>query len=316
MDRAHPSNYCGGNFQDWLEVNLTEKCNGRCAWCIEKQGWHPSERVDWKRIAETIGKINKRNVILLGGEPTLFKGLQSLIRELTWYNKRVYITTNGSRLSDAWCLWNLQGVTGVNVSIHHWDLEMNRKITGVKIWEDTLKDAIIQLHTMGAKVRLNCNCIKGYIDTKWDVDKMIWFAQNLGFDSIRFAEMKNNEEQFVDLAKIMNYQYGLNDDPYRLGCNTSTVIDGMPVSFRQMCGMQTKLRPCPKNPERYPKQVVYYDGKVYDGWQIEKEGKMTRKELERLLEQVRVGEVTAKAAAKIINAGQDAQVLSGGSCRY
>ena len=32
-------NFCGGNFQDWLEVMLTPACNGKCSWCIEKNGY-------------------------------------------------------------------------------------------------------------------------------------------------------------------------------------------------------------------------------------------------------------------------------------
>jgi hypothetical protein len=40
-DQPHPDNFCGGAFQDWVEVMLTEKCNGKCPWCVEKLGWHP-----------------------------------------------------------------------------------------------------------------------------------------------------------------------------------------------------------------------------------------------------------------------------------
>ena len=43
----HEKNFCGGNFQDWLEVNLTPTCNGNCKWCVEKIGWQPKKHAPW-----------------------------------------------------------------------------------------------------------------------------------------------------------------------------------------------------------------------------------------------------------------------------
>lgn len=42
----------------------------------------------------------------------------------------------------------------------------------------------------------------------------IKFAKSMGANSVRFAELKMDNNNFVDLAKIMDYQYGLNDDPF------------------------------------------------------------------------------------------------------
>ena len=297
---GHPDNFCGGNFQDWLEVNLTPACNANCSWCIENKGWHPKEHADWFTICNTIVEEGRKNVILLGGEPTLHPDLQDIIEELYANDLNVYITTNGSMLTPEWVNTKLKYVHGVNISIHHSTKDRNAEITGIHLNEVDLAKSIDILHRHEATVRFNCNCISGYIDNEEEILAYIAWAKKIGADSVRFAELKGADKSFVDLAKILDHKYGLNDDPFQLGCNKNCVIDGMLVNFRQMCGMQTDLRPCPQNPRRIFKPVVYYDGKVYDGWQLKKENDMTKRELKDILEMVADGRMQISEAADII----------------
>jgi MoaA/NifB/PqqE/SkfB family radical SAM enzyme len=290
-DIPNPLNFCGGNFQDWLEVNLIDTCNGKCMWCIEKDGFHPSQHADWKDIAVAILETNKKNIILLGGEPTLYKDLRQLCLFLTHHNRFVWITTNGSLITEDFIKKTFLispptinatnsknkitkencALYGMNISIHHYNLHRNSEITGINIDYFALSKAIKLLKEMGVKTRLNCNCINGEIDNLIKIYNYIFFAKNLGVDKVRFAELKMDKDKFVDLAKILKYQYGLNDDPFKHGCNHDAIVMGMPVNFRQMCGLQSKLRPRPENPKQYKKQVLYYDGKIYNGWQTKQE---------------------------------------------
>jgi len=301
MDIGHPDNFCGGNFRDWLEVNLTPACNAKCSWCVENHGWHPKEHANWFKICQTIVEEGKKNVILLGGEPTLHPDLADIVEELAANDKNVYITTNGSMLTPEWVRENLNGIHGVNLSIHDCDSHKNEEITGITLDFQALRNAIYELHDMGAEVRFNCNCIQGYVDSEETIRRYIAWAHRMGADSVRFAELKHDDNSFVDLAKVFNYEYGLNDDPFNCGCNKNCEIDGMPVNFRQMCGFQTSLRPKPDNPQRVYKPVVYYDGKVYNGWQLKKESDMDQRDLERILENVENGHITAKEAQILIN---------------
>jgi hypothetical protein len=269
------NNACSGTqFQDWLEVNLTPVCNASCEWCVEKRGWHPQEKASWETIVEAAIQSGKKNIILLGGEPTLHKNLFDIIEKLVAANLNVWITTNGSMLTRGFAE-KLRGIKGVNISCHHYDLGMNEMVTGVMLSHNSLIDVIQMLHKNGAIVRMNCNCIEGYIDSKDDIQKYIRWAKSIGADGIRFAELKFSNE-FIDLAKVFKYQYGLNDNPFVEGCWKDTVIDDMPVNFRQMCGIQTSKRPMPENPEQVAKEVLYYDGKLYDGWQVPKEKNMRK----------------------------------------
>jgi hypothetical protein len=189
----------------------------------------------------------------------------------------VFITTNGSMLSRDFILEHLRHLNGINISIHHHNLDKNKEITGIKLDWSKLKLAIIALRVLEIPVRFNCNCIDKYIDSADEMAEYIDWAKDFGVNSIRFAELKLDDENFVDLAKILRHQHGLNDDPFVLGCHQDTVINGMPVNFRQMCGLQTIKRPQHQDVKQYLKQVLYYDGIIYDGWQTQKDELMNKK---------------------------------------
>ncbi len=294
-------NFCGGGFPDWLEVMLTEKCNGTCSWCIERDGWHPDIRVDCLGIAAAALRHGALNIILLGGEPTLYRDLVSLIAILTIHGRRVWITTNGSLLTRQYIANTLPQIFGVNISLHHYDAAKNKAITGVLIKNANLIQSIQELHKGGAVVRLNCNCIKGAIDSVPQIEQYVEFAKRIGADKVRFAELKQDESQFVDLAKLLNYKYGLNDNPFLGGCNSDAVINGMPVNFRQMCGLQTSRRDRPKDPEQIMKDVLYYDGHIYDGWQLaEKETIMDGTNALRILKNVASGDLLPTEALTLL----------------
>jgi len=327
FDIPNPNNFCGGNFQDWLEVYLTSKCNGKCLWCIDKKGFHPKEHVSVNVLVKKIVESGKKNIILLGGEPTLYPNLQELIRKLNIEHKNVYLTTNGSNLDKRFVDLNLIGLTGLNISIHDYNLRYNYFITGIYI--NNLEEKLKNIQLSGIEVRLNCNCIKGYIDNKDKVLEYIEFAKNMGVHKVRFAELKDSDEEFVNLVKMFTYNYGLNEDPYKLGCNHNTVINGVNVNFRLMCGFQTNFRPKPKNPKQIGKNVLYYNGIIYDGWQMkpknkQKETKMTDKELIRLLNDVYDNETTTqeafykikKALEKLETENKDLKTYSYNNCRY
>lgn len=270
MNQPHPNNFCGCGFTDWLEVNLTPECNGKCTWCVERRGWHPKRFAPWREIADAAIASGRKNIILLGGEPTLHPHLGNIIRYLRAYGLNPWLTTNGSLLTEQWVKDNLEGVEGVNISIHHYAFFMNKEITGVTLDRGILFGAIGQLHNMGASVRFNCNCIRGYIDSEEEMHYYAEWAKEMGSDKVRFAELKYDTENFVDLANTLSYAHGLNDNPYICGCSKGAVWDGMQVDFRQMCGLQTRRRPCPANPKIIPHPVLYYDGNIYDGWQQKK----------------------------------------------
>lgn len=270
MTKPHKDNFCGGAYQDWLEVKLTNKCNGRCPWCIEKNGFKPRHEAAWHEMFSAILKTGKRNVLLLGGEPTLHQHLEKLLRHLHEEGVKTHITTNGSRLTQEFVISNFKTLTGINISIHHYDLSKNEAITGIRLLN--LYRSVRALHHLGIQVRLNCNLIEGKIDSKKKIENYLEFAKGLGIFDVRFAELKGPDGGFVDLNKILEGKHGLNDDPFTKGCVKTAVIEGIMVNFRQMCGIQTPHRAKPPCPEQCHKEVLYPDGKIYPGWLTQEEG--------------------------------------------
>lgn len=267
----NPRNFCGGAYDDWLEVMLLDACNGRCAWCVERGGYRPKHRASVLEMAQAILAAPERNVILLGGEPTLHPDLGYLIKA-TRDEKAMYVTSNGSRIDPRFVAEVLDGIVGLNLSIHHYDLAVNREITGIDLDEETLEWAVVECRRRGIAVRLNCNVIRGRIATLEAVRGYIHWAQDRGIWSVRFGELRNSPE-FVSLVDVMSDEsrgYGLNEEPFVLGCHKEVEIEGSHVAFRQVCGLQTRNRPMPANPKSvYPKHVLYYDAKLYEGWQKE-----------------------------------------------
>jgi organic radical activating enzyme len=325
MTQANMNNFCGGNFTDWLEVLLTERCNGKCSWCVEKRGYHPKEHAEVSKLVQMINTSNKQNILLLGGEPLLFKDIKTLISQIS--NKNIYITTNGSMLKKEFIKENLIGIKGLNISIHHYDLIKNQEIVGIKLSLSDLIDSIKECQNQGIEVRFNCNLIGNYIDSDTKIYEYIDWAKSIGANRVRFAELKFDDDNFVDLTTLFGTNYGLNNNPFIYGCNQNVVINDMPVNFRQMCGFQTSKRVLPDNPEGIGrKEVLYYDGKLYDGWQIEErkdeddmtEGeirKIVRDEMEKvLMEHKNLTTITIKEIERIAN--NAASRNSGGYCQY
>ncbi len=310
MTKPNSKNFCGGNFSSWLEIMLEPRCNGKCSFCIEKDGFRPNYKMPWKDLADAILKTNKQDLILLGGDPSLYPHLGELVNYLHDYGRSVSITTNGGRLKNKDFCEKLQHISHLNISIHHFDLAINKQITGIELTYSALQNAIARIHRFGTKVRINCNCIGGYIDSKELILMFINGAKDMGADSVRFAELKN-DGRFVDLAKIFDYQYGLNDEPFTLGCHQDAVINGMPINFRQMCGLQTDMRPKIIDPEQILKQVMYYNGKIYNGWQKERKvimKKVDKDSVKEILDQVRSGKLSVEEAQKLIQKLSDSLV--------
>ena len=315
MGTPNAKNFCGGAFEDWLEVNLTDRCNARCAWCIERSGWHPTHHASWLELVEQMLASHKTNIILLGGEPTLHPQLDKIVQALRGAGRRPWMTTNGTRMTRDWVTRNLRGLFGINLSIHHYEPKRNEEITGLSLQWDLLRDAITALHEMDVVVRFNCNCITGYVDSVETIRQYARWVTEMGGDKIRFAELKGDDAGFVDLAAILDHKYGLNDNPFRDGCNSDAVIDGVPVNFRQMCGLQTGRRPRPDAPSTRVKPVLYYDGKMYQGWQLTGDHAMTKKEIVAILKQVKEGTLSVEDAAKKLKEEGTLSPISS-SCQY
>lgn len=262
------NNPCMGVYGKCLDVKITNICNGNCNFCIEKDGLK-TENVSVDKLIESTNKLKDyKKVLILGGEPLLYPYLYEYLEGIKEKDE-IYITTNGSLLTES-IIYNIASyLTAINISIHHYDEDKNSQIIKTRVDFNQIQKSIKVLKSYGVGVRINTNLIKGGIDTQEKAIMMILFAKLLGSDTIRFAELQNLQncsELFVDASNIFN---DIHKNPFTDGCEQElNIVDGIKVYLRLTCGIVNPLKEKPLNTNRKGSEtkVMYTNSKVYNGW--------------------------------------------------
>lgn len=265
---CHMNNPCNGFYGKCLDVKITNACNGKCGFCIEKYGYRPGGVSVYRLIEATNALEDYQTVLILGGEPFLYPELDKYLEGIK-DKKEIYITTNGSRFAS----WSMDMIasylTAVNISMHYYSQAGNAAVVGTDVDFIDIYKAIKEFKNAGVKVRVNANLIDGYLDNKTDVQLMISAAKNLGVDEIRFAELQNCTNQYVSAAGLFDDFPDDGDDPFSQGCERLIYADAnFKVWLRLACGLVNPNRTAPVCPVRKGSQtkVLYPDGTVSDGW--------------------------------------------------
>jgi len=221
-----------GAYKDTLDIKLTDACNGDCAFCIEKGG-KLSDASDVQSFIDKVKGINPRSVLVLGGEPFVYPKLVEFIQGIS--NREIFITTNGSGLKNKRIVEQLAPcLTALNISLMHYDMVKHTEVTKVVLKPYHIGEAIEILHKYHVSVRINVLLLKGYMDNIEDCKKMIDFAEFLGADDIRFSEVQNQPDMYVDAKLIFK---GLNANPYVDGCEQVLSNNKIKVIVKQTCGL-------------------------------------------------------------------------------
>lgn len=282
-----PRNACAGGYGNCLDVKITNQCNASCAFCIEKGGWCPSQDKTPAELAlATVARQDCPTVLILGGEPTMYPGLLEYLKLIRPYKKEIYMTTNGLRLHLCNPTELGKYLDGVNISLHHYNAEINDRILQGdrhnplkdKTNFDQVRTAILALKSenKNCSVRINCNLTTDGISTRDDVERMTRLAAALNADSIRYTELQDDTEHFVDAYNLFD---GLPDEPFYQGCET--FLDS-PYGIRRIvkvsCGRVCKFRkPVQDEPIRtHFTHVLYPNGTVLPGWATKQTGEHTK----------------------------------------
>lgn len=150
---APPSGATGGPLVDrrarvvrYLRVSLTDRCNYRCTYCMPEDGalhYGPRSGVltleEVVRVCEAFARWGVTRVRLTGGEPTLRRGLVSLVERLAAIpvagpggaaaRLEVVMTTNGERLAELAGPLAAAGLRSLTVSLDSLDPERFTQIT-------------------------------------------------------------------------------------------------------------------------------------------------------------------------------------------
>lgn len=271
LNQAHQNNPCNGRYGKSLDVKITNDCNCSCDFCIEKGGYRPPQAPVEKLIHTTNALRDYQTLLILGGEPFLYDHLPEYLEGIR--KDRVYITTNGSAFSKH-PLERLAGkLTGINISVHHYNEATNAQILGRYVSFDAIRNAVKVFKDFGVTVRINTNLVKGFLSCREDIEFMVRLARELGADDIRFAELQNCNKLFISAQEAAPELFGhLSADPFSGGCEhlikDTSWDDPFKISVRLACGLVNPYRPAPASPIRKGSEtkVLYPNGMVYDGW--------------------------------------------------
>lgn len=194
----------------YLDIVLHDSCNARCKFCI---GDLIDKRLilDKAKAKESIIKAKEefgvKEVLLLGGEPTLAKDLfeyVAMCKEIG-FNK-ICMTTNAIRMSKDKAFANQvlsSGITHLNISYMSFDKERQAYITGQNhyVSEDDL--AYFYEHKQGI-IRINNNVFKGNNDQAYKMlefyNRVERYASSVKFSPLILTDnfsVVNEVNQFV-----------------------------------------------------------------------------------------------------------------------
>jgi molybdenum cofactor biosynthesis enzyme MoaA len=265
---CNPNNPCSGKYGKCLDLKLTNECNGNCPFCIEAKGYSPQNTASAEKLAETINAQDIQTVLILGGEPLLYPDIVKLL-SLIRKDLNIVLTTNGSLLTPDLASAMTPYIKGMNISIHHSTSAKHEELTKIKFNSETLYKSI---HAFGAnKIRINCNLVKGYVDTRSEAEAMCGMVRRLGVSKLRFAELQNCPALYVNARDIFVGFGGLSADPFKDGCEvpiTYKPFDNMEVIVRVTCGLVDANKPPVVDPTgRNPQgQIMYSDLQMVDSW--------------------------------------------------
>lgn len=189
-------------------VYLTNKCNLRCAMCTQ-YGDNYKENAkqdmpleDWKKFFDSISDTNpKPKIILIGGEPLLYKDFDALVEYLSELKFNIHLVTNGVFLDKH---IDIIRKTEMNITISIDGLENThdkiRAVSGTfkKVIENIR--LINRLKSEGTNISLFVN----YVVLPDNIDEMHDFAkfiQTQGINQIVFQHLQSFPEEFNDSSE-------------------------------------------------------------------------------------------------------------------
>jgi len=125
----------------WLVLNY--QCNNRCNGCYAHDTEFQGKPMDFNlavKISEMLKLLGAKDCLLIGGEPTLYRELDSLIKVGSATGIAYKLVTNGRKLKDKDYFQRLveAGLAHVSISIEGSTSEIHNQITGVNSFRDTM----------------------------------------------------------------------------------------------------------------------------------------------------------------------------------
>lgn len=175
-------------------LDICALCNASCLFCIAPTKGREETNQFYLGLNYGLNLARERGgtIQITGGEPTLSSRLlPTLIEVAKQQYHRVVVNTNGSGISrDNLLSMQRAGVTHLNWSRHHYDNSQNWSIMRGRGLPSSrkLKEQITLAKSLGISTRINCNLMKGQIDSVGEILKFLSWSLNLGCYNVSFSQ--------------------------------------------------------------------------------------------------------------------------------
>lgn len=196
------------NKEPYLDIILTDYCNASCQFCIADL-IHLKLKTDFEKMKSKVlfalDNMNVKEVLLLGGEPTVSKNLIPSIKWLRSLDRlnKICMTSNGILLARDEAYREEvfgSGLTHCNISFMNMCSEKQANITSCAkpLTTEDIGKIYLTAEKFGVKVRVNCNSFKGSNDNASDVLEFYSIIKNY-CHSIKFSPLLK-----VDAFSVVN----------------------------------------------------------------------------------------------------------------
>ncbi len=166
-------------FVGWLTINRS--CNLRCGWCYAKESGFAAEEMTLKVVKDAIEiykGLQMRNVMLIGGEPTIHPHFLEIVRLIRQAGLNPLLVTNGVKFSDiAFAEATIAaGIHRIIVSLKGAGDNQYKQLTGRSAFT-SVKEGIENLAASGLKCTVSITICA---DTLSNFDEILEAAANSG----------------------------------------------------------------------------------------------------------------------------------------
>lgn len=228
---------------------ITNRCNLHCRMCNQ---WKTSQEEstqelstkEWFSFIDSARRMHAAVIVITGGEPLLREDLFDIIKYIRDNKIACHLCTNGTLLNES----NVRklkdsGVNSVSVSLDSDCAQIHNKLRGTDCF-DAVVEGIKLLRASAPALRIGINYVVTRINFR-NLDRMIYFAQLLKVDQIKFDRVHTNlTHRGIAIANSAELIF-TNDDlvsfkhevgklinaacKTKLLTNSRTFFEGMPV---------------------------------------------------------------------------------------
>jgi molybdenum cofactor biosynthesis enzyme MoaA len=219
-----------------MDVHFTFACDNSCSFCIDKMYVKKGYATNIDRMIDSVKKEKPEIMLILGGEPfILSEELYIFVNEVRSVVKELYITTTLPRIfleNEKIVNSIIDVIDGLNISLQSIDWEENNKILNASYEHNRIEIMERIIKKYPNKVRVNINLVKGGIDSKDELEKVLSYLNSIGTQKVKVNELQHTSENYISYEKIMNCVWS---SPYAHGCQTFLNYGNMEVLVKRAC---------------------------------------------------------------------------------